>query len=1316
MFKQQWWNIVWFLMATVMTAVALGRPIPAQAGLHDDETGARYIEIWADHSTFTGGCGDYEAPNGSWYLEPCGGRYDPKTVELTLPNDLSKVTKVEIYADLWNTRAPQDVRFAINDGQEYQSDVASLYGRVPMIMEFPKSAFTPGLNTISFWRVGSGNTYHVHDVSLRLYYDPADPPLTGLGALNAELLNVGNGSTSLAANVGGPLDIDGDQLTFTVGNVSSDVDFVEIYGYYDGYDEDNVGGSLDWHSRGRHNCHQGGRSGKCPGDPETSLFGTIDHIGTIDTSGGAGPYTVTWDVSLVEAQADARFKLRAVDIDVDANGDGVVDGKDDAENVGNAPGGVSAPFTLSRSLAVVGFTIPDFQPAFIQADKSTAVIDRYIDLPADAGAYDKAYIVGSHYNNPRIAINDSASFKAFQTGEDIWALSVRTITGKVVNNRNKITYEAVRSSPGGEFIEEPGPMIVLKRTSNPGVDATKPWVHRMAPADGSADVPVDATMTAQIYDSNSGVDRSSIQMQIDVGNGYQSVTPAISGGKYNYKLTYDPPTALPYERAVSVKVIALDLAGNQVSSTWSFVTMPEFTPANVESDDFNACQLDTSRWQFVNPGGDGLLVNTGTTVELTAPEGRTHDLWNSNKDAPRLIQTITNGNFDIEVKFDSTFSEATADNPRPVQLQGLIAGVNTSGNNGDFLRYDAEFSSSGIRLYWQVFKNGVADPSLKGSKNIGGQAPPAYLRIKRDGFNWTLYATNDPGAWGQPVAVFTTNIAVTEVGFFAGNAGQNPEHTAIVDYFFDRNNPIVPEDPTATVLPVTVVGEGVVDKNPACGNPVTLTASPVPGWEFSGWSGALNSTNPVETFAFNWGDAVTATFEVSYYALDVEAVNKNGDPTDKGGVDMTPPANPLGYTYGETATLTATAVAGWIFTGWQGDLSGSETPVEITMESDRSIQAVFRQLFTLTTTPVGDGAVTAEPLPQSGRYVDGDIVKITATPDAGRQFVGWTGDAAGASLSIDVTMDGDKDIYGHFLDVETEGSGDVAIASTRPVSPGALEVVLEATPASGWGMAAWRVNGVDMDAAAQLAVTVDKPTDVVAIFKRTYSLSIAADANGDIQVTPEKPLYFEGDVVRLTPVPHEGYAFIGWLGDLVDRGNETPVDLVMDSDKQVGARFVPGYGVTVYKEGAGTVTLDPDQQPYMFGDIVTLTATPDQGWEFSNWSGDLISAANPAQVTITASKTITATFTAIPYTLDVEIGPEAGIGGSVNVSRPGPYTYGDEVILQAIAADGWRFVRWSGDVTGNDPQVTVRIDGDMHVVAHFGGENAVYLPVINRSQ
>ncbi|MGQ0658803.1 MAG: metallophosphoesterase, partial [Chromatiales bacterium] len=67
--------------------------------------------------------------------------------------------------------------------------------------------------------------------------------------------------------------------------------------------------------------------------------------------------------------------------------------------------------------------------------------------------------------------------------------------------------------------------------------------------------------------------------------------------------------------------------------------------------------------------------------------------------------------------------------------------------------------------------------------------------------------------------------------------------------------------------------------------------------------------------------------------------------------------------------------------------------------------------------------------------------------------------------------------------------------------------------------------------------------------------------------------------------------------------------------------------LTVNVVGSGTVTLDPPGGIYDKGTDVTLTAVPAAGWSFSSWSEDLSGTANPATITMSADRSVTATFT-----------------------------------------------------------------------------------------
>jgi len=96
---------------------------------------------------------------------------------------------------------------------------------------------------------------------------------------------------------------------------------------------------------------------------------------------------------------------------------------------------------------------------------------------------------------------------------------------------------------------------------------------------------------------------------------------------------------------------------------------------------------------------------------------------------------------------------------------------------------------------------------------------------------------------------------------------------------------------------------------------------------------------------------------------------------------------------------------------------------------------------------------------------------------------------------------------------------------------------------------------------------------------------------------------------------------------------------------------------------------ESDQAQYTAGTVVTLTATPDAGYVFSGWSGDLSGSASPATITIDANKTVTATFTPIPYTLGTNV---VGSGSIARNPDQATYIYGTVVTLTATPAAAGR--------------------------------------------
>ena len=96
----------------------------------------------------------------------------------------------------------------------------------------------------------------------------------------------------------------------------------------------------------------------------------------------------TWNLSHVANQDNVRFKIRVVDT---------------AGNVVEAPGGASAPFTLTRSYSVEVYTSDDFSDAGLYFQNT---LPRHheatIELPADLAGVERAILLGNYWQSPNI--------------------------------------------------------------------------------------------------------------------------------------------------------------------------------------------------------------------------------------------------------------------------------------------------------------------------------------------------------------------------------------------------------------------------------------------------------------------------------------------------------------------------------------------------------------------------------------------------------------------------------------------------------------------------------------------------------------------------------------------------------------------------------------------------------------------------------------------------------------------------------------------------------------------------------------------------
>jgi hypothetical protein len=155
------------------------------------------------------------------------------------------------------------------------------------------------------------------------------------------------------------------------------------------------------------------------------------------------------------------------------------------------------------------------------------------------------------------------------------------------------------------------------------------------------------------------------------------------------------------------------------------------------------------------------------------------------------------------------------------------------------------------------------------------------------------------------------------------------------------------------------------------------------------------------------------------------------------------------------------------------------------------------------------------------------------------------------------------------------------------------------------------------------------------------------------------------------------------------------------------------YDLTIVSATGGSTNPAAGIHSYAQGTEVNLVATPDDGYRFVGWTGDVgtIAIANAASTTITMNDdySITAEFAVGRYNLTVS----STAGGSVTTPGESTFTYDEGTVVNLMAAPdhGYRFVGWTGDVdriaNANNAATTITMYNDYQITASFIAQYAL---------
>ncbi|MBK1641101.1 hypothetical protein CKO12_04270 [Chromatium okenii] len=523
----------------------------------------------------------------------------------------------------------------------------------------------------------------------------------------------------------------------------------------------------------------------------------------------------------------------------------------------------------------------------------------------------------------------------------------------------------------------------------------------------------------------------------------------------------------------------------------------------------------------------------------------------------------------------------------------------------------------------------------------------------------------------------------------------------------------------ATFNPAPTYAIGLV-ANPSAGGSVTCsvnpviqggstncTATPNTGYTFTGFGGDCYGTSCSLTNV-TANKTVTANFTAKKFTVSTLA-----KPSIGGSVSCS--VNPVSY--GGSSNCTATANAGYTFTGFAGDCSGTSCSLT-NVTSNKNVTANFTaKKFTVSilANPSIGGGVSCSVNP----VAYGGSSNCTATANTDYTFAGFSGDCSGKSCSL-TNVTANKTVTANFtakkFTVSTLAKpsiGGSVSCSVNPVSYGGSSNC-SATPNSGYTFTGFA--GDCSGTYCSLNNVTSNKTVTANFTAITYPINATANPSigGSVNCSVNPVSY--GGSSNCTATANAGYTFTGFGGDC----SSTYCNLNnVTGNKTVTANFTAityPINATANPSIGGSVSCSVN--PVTYGGSSNCTATPNSGYTFTGFGGDCY-GASCSLTNVTANKIVTANFKLTAgYVLNVI---KKGTGSGVVTTTDGKincgmdcnesHTNGQSVTLKAIADVGSVFTGWSGACNGSST-CTISMNATQNVTATFTA-TAVDLAITN---
>lgn len=477
---------------------------------------------------------------------------------------------------------------------------------------------------------------------------------------------------------------------------------------------------------------------------------------------------------------------------------------------------------------------------------------------------------------------------------------------------------------------------------------------------------------------------------------------------------------------------------------------------------------------------------------------------------------------------------------------------------------------------------------------------------------------------------------------------------------------------------------------PEYGSVLSLSAMPMPGYAFSHWTGASDTTVWLSASSVLRFDVLSDTSLYAFFEPAMQEVSVSVPLVGAGQVVIrqVSDSDTLSWTglavaeNGSELILEAVAMPGYRFSAWeaQGRVLGEDSRLVLDVDQDLDVEAVFEPTMyriDVAAEPEAYGSVKG-----SGMFAYGQEVLVEALPNSvAYAFLGWKSDDRWVSdeASYRFLVSGERSLAAVFapdsasvgllcgLGGSVQGAGLYAVGS--PVS-------LSATAYPGYAFDYWSdADGNRISAQNPLSLTADKDTLLRAVFaSATYLAEVSAGIGGSVSGGGE---FLKGETAVLVAVADAGYRFAYWN---LNGGEQTyPLAclmLAMDGDLQAEAIFEPmRYDISTVASPvvAGSVTAGGS---FASGSTVSFEAVADANHEFAAWTkdGKVVSTEAVLSVSVdSADAAYVALFNPKMFNILVETYPSAG-GLALGA---GSYYWGDTADISVAVYPGFTFKSWS---------------------------------------